>query len=130
MPVKLINLPEKETEFKVVQMYLNKEPILLCGSRKLGRKNFHGLILEQYLKEQNVAFEKFAPDNKFPNWLLPKLELEGVYKVVGMGKMGIDQGIYFVQLPYGSSYDYKIGINNEFNKLIKETFKQKPGDWF
>jgi hypothetical protein len=130
MLVDIIDLPDKETEFKIVQMYHNKKPILLCGSIKLGSKNFHGLILEQYLKAQNINYESFAPDEKFPNWLLPKLELKDTYNVVGMGKMGIDQSIEYVQLPYGSSHDYKIGVDVEFNKLIKETFKQKPGNWF
>jgi len=125
MLVNIINLPDNEAEFKIVQMYHNEKPILLCGSRKLGIKNFHGLILEQYLKEQNINYDSFAPDEKFPNWLLPKLKLKDTYNVVGMGKMGIDQSIHYVQLPYGSSHDYKIGVNTEFNKLIKETFKHK-----
>lgn len=47
-----------------------------------------------------------------------------------MGYAGIDSQINYLQLPYGSSKDYSIKVNQEFNELIKKTFKQKPGNWF
>ena len=126
--VKLIDFPAVDDRFKVVQLYHNSEPVLLCESRE-NNLFLHGRILEHYLKSQNIDFETFVPLQEFPESLMPKLELSNVYKVVGMGHAEVYPSMNFFQLPYWESRDYGIGVNKEFNELIKETFKKKSSDW-
>jgi len=127
--IKIINLPTNEIEFKIVQLYHNNEAVMLCGSRKLGIRNYHYAILEDYLKENNIAFDTFAPNLEYPRFFVPRLEKENVYKVAGMGFAGIDQPIKYFQLPYGSSKDYKIEPDKEFQKILREIFKEDSSYW-
>jgi len=128
--IKIINLPIKDTEFKIVQLLHSSEPVMLCGSRKLGSRNFHYAILEDYLKNNEIKFERFACDPiNFPEFLIPKLEKDRVYTVVGMGYAGINQPSQFFQLLYGSSHDYNIGVNPEFKEMLREMFKDDSKYW-
>ncbi len=128
--VKLVDLPDNAMEFKIIQLFHNSEPVMLCGTRQLGRNYFHSKILEKYLKENKIEFDTFAPDPRFPKMLIPSKELSDVYNVVGAGYAGIDKSICYFQLPYGKSKDYDIGVDKDFNMMIKETFMQMPGNWF
>jgi hypothetical protein len=127
--IKIINLPIIEKEFKIVQLYHNSEPIMLCGTRELKSKYFHWNILENYLKANHIEFDAFAPDVRHPMSVIPRPKMDGVYEVVGMGYAGIAQDIEHFQLPYGSSSDYKMTPNEEFKIKLKEMFAEGSTFW-
>jgi len=127
--IKIINLPELETEFKIVQLYHGSQRVMLCGSRDLGSGYYHYAILEDYLKKNNILFGTFVVDPKFPLSIVPAMEKEGVYRIVGMGFAGIDRSVKYFQLPYGSSRDYKIKPSEEFKEILREMFSEDSSYW-
>jgi|WetSurMetagenome_2_1015567.scaffolds.fasta_scaffold742882_1 hypothetical protein len=127
--IKIVNLPIIAKEFKIVQLYHNSQPIMLCGTMELKKKYFHWNILEDYLKANNIEFEAFAPDIRFPMSVIPRPEKTGVYKVVGAGYAGIAQDIEHFQLPYGSSRDYKMQPSEEFKDKLREMFRDGSPYW-
>jgi len=127
--IKIINPSLVAVEFKVVELYHNSEPILLCGDPTNRLEHFHYKILEKYLKANRIEFDSFAPDIKYPMSVIPRPKKEGIYEVVGMGYAGIDVPMRYFQLPYGSSRDYRIGVDNEFHKTLKDMFENRFECW-
>lgn len=136
--VKFVDMPEESEEFKIVQLYFKDEPYLLCRVKESdGNLNYyHEKILRSFLSNQgleaNVDYVliKPKPDSFFQ---IPPLELPGIYRVVGAGFASINSKNYEFQLPYGSSVDYSklgIGIDKDFNELIKKTFLAESSEWF
>ncbi|MFA6072927.1 MAG: hypothetical protein WC758_02350 [Candidatus Woesearchaeota archaeon] len=127
--IKIINLPRDETRFKIVQLYHDSNAIMLCGSLDLGIQNHHYKILENYLTENNIDFDKFAPHAAFPSLLMPTLETKDKYKVVGMGYAGIDRTRRYFQLPYSSNKEYNIAPDKKFQEILKEQFSKESPFW-
>lgn len=116
--IEIINLPNEKGEFKVVQLFLDGKPVMLCGY------TYHSEILETYLRSKEIELEK-----KTRKTLLGEVDIavpEGPrYRVVGMGRAKIDPRRKQFQLPYDASADYGIGPNWEFREKLREEFQ----DW-
>lgn len=108
MTLEDIQLPNEPS--KVVQLYIDKRPILRVGNKSLKHKT----ILENTLNEFNIPFDTFEQgDNVL-------LELTGErYRVVGMGTYVRIRDIVRLN---GHSFDYGIKVNKahteEMQKLI------------
>ena len=138
--VNFVDLPEYSEEFKVVQIYFKKKPFLLCGDEAIleSREYYHEKILRKFLSSQGlkveIDYKLVVPDPKSPHVRIPPVKVNELYEVVGAGFAIIDSKNYYFQLPYGNSVDYKklgiLGVNEEFNKLIKQTLKTQSKEWF
>lgn len=117
LEIRLIDLP-REGEFRVVQMILDGELVMLCGH------NYHSEILENFLRQIGIQ-----PIKKTIKGLLEEKEIPELsgnrYSVMGMGMAKISNNTKQFQLPYGESADYKIGTDYIFRKQLEQQFK----DW-
>jgi hypothetical protein len=114
--VEFIRLPKKGI-FKVVQIYLDNKPYLMCGDKE---KYYHYQLLESFLLSKEVEYASTL----VPGTKLKVADLEGErYKVAGMGSASINQQEKKFDLPGGFSEGYKIRIDEEFNELIKKEFE-------
>lgn len=113
--IEIIDLPNERSEFKVVQLFLDKKPVMLCGY------TYHSEILEAYLRSK-----KIEPEKKTHKTLLGEVEipvLEGPrYKVIGMGRAKIDPRRKQFQLPYDASADYNLSPDYAFREQLKKQF--------
>ena len=115
--VELIRFP-KEGNIKVVQIYLDNQPFLLCGKEN---RFYHAEILENFLICKEVEYTSSPLPGK--NYNVADLEGER-YKVVGMGYAKVMvTNPPSMRLPYAGSGDYKIDADEEFNELIKKTLE-------
>ena len=114
--IEIIGLPD-EGRFKIVQLFMDKHPVMLCASTK----NSHQYILGDYLKSKGIDYA-LMPEGEH---MLPSVKGER-YEVVGMGECEIKLHLNFFQLPCGKSYDYSIGPNEDFNEQLKKQFE----GWF
>ncbi len=138
--VDFIDLPKYSEEFKVVQIYFKNKPFLLCGDEATleSQEYYHEKILRKFLSSQGlkaeVDYKLVIPDSKSPYVKIPPVKVDNLYEVVGAGFAIIDSKNYYFQLPYGHSVDYKklgiLGVNEEFNNLIKQTLKTQSNEWF
>ena len=112
--IELLNFPDKKERFKVIQIYVDEKPYLVCGSMSFN----HYEILKNFLEERKINFQMIQLRQ---NFTIPSSNGER-YKVCGMGEAEVFPEIKFFQLPYGSSHDYKIGTDKAFNDRLKELF--------
>ena len=115
--IELVNLPEENAEFKVVQLIVRGRPVMLCGSIDA----LHAHILKEYLRSEGVEYET-EPHKKHERVRLPKLVGEE-YEVVGMGQAEIYHSMKFFQLPHGYSRDYGIEPCDDFRVRLKQQFE-------
>lgn len=116
--LELVNFPIEKGRCKVIQIEVNGKPVVVFGPQNA----LHRDILERYLTEQKVAITRIPVPN-VPTLTMPALE-GPEYRVVGMGESEVNPRVRFLQLPYGESYGYKIGIDKGYNQRLKT---QLPG---
>jgi hypothetical protein len=119
--IPIVNWPDESGDLKVVQLDVDGKPYLRIADWKY---TTHARMLETLAEDLGREFptiEKRAPDNTA--YTLPKLESEW-YKVYGMGWVELDVNKKEATF-YGTSYDYKIGIDEEHLNNIKSKIK----DW-
>ena len=111
IPIELVNFPTQRARFKIVQVFVDGKPYLLCGDHAGA---FHSDILADFLQSMGIQFEGLTPP------------LEGKrFKVAGMGDAEIDPDSKFLQLPYGNSSCYRKGVDKDFNEMLRKMFP----DW-
>ncbi len=115
----IIDLPEQDQSIKVVQMYADNKPVLLCGPDT----DFHAYILQKYLSQSGIPFT--VADTNPRGQVMPALNGDR-YQVVGMGNTVVFPSIKTMRTPGGESADYDLGVSQEFNERIKQVLK----DWF
>ncbi|MEE9525259.1 MAG: hypothetical protein V3V78_01480 [Candidatus Woesearchaeota archaeon] len=119
--VEIIRLPE-EGIFKVVQLYLDNKPYLLCG-RPDQEEMYHRDLLASFLLSKDIEYSKI-PIPGDEALTMPSLGSEEErYIVTGMGVASISKSNKIFKLPQGDSHDYKISIDEEFNELLRNTLK-------
>jgi hypothetical protein len=116
--VKIINLPQVDKKFKVVQLSHNSDFILLCGSTQDLANHRHYKILRGYLRENEVEFDPHNMEGRLRR-TMPALETKNKYKVLGMGYMSIDIPNKTFESPFGASSNYEIPIDPQFNEEIQ-----------
>jgi hypothetical protein len=94
---------------KIVQLYVNGKPILLCGPTE----SLHASILETYLRARRISFTK--RDGR-DNSDIPELTGDR-YCVVGMGAIGLFDS-YIIN---STSLDYDLSPDPDFNRLVLAT---------
>jgi hypothetical protein len=116
--IKIIDLPTEKGEFIVVQLFIDRKPVMLCGY------TYHSEILGNYLRSKEIEPEKQTVRNILGEAEIPVLEGPR-YKVVGMGRAKIDPRRKQFQLPYDASADYKITPDYAFREQLRKQFS----DW-
>ncbi len=109
--IEIIGLPETG-DFKVVQIFVDGHPIMVCGSSYRGHRD----LLKNFLDSREIPYK--TSDGAGTS---PYLKQER-YKVVGMGKAEIRQKNNFFRLPHGLSLYYGISVNAEFRERLKQQF--------
>ena len=115
--VKLVDFPLNDGEFKIVQIYLDETPYLVCGAYD----DLHQELLKKFLISYEVNFD-IIPAPGMPDFQVPALSDNKRYRVAGMGKSEIYYNIKYFQLPYHASHHYKICPDKEFNEMLKKMF--------
>ncbi len=106
-----VNWPEKTAGYKIVQLYLDKDPYLRFGNPEL----MHGQILASFLDACGI---KYITKRNRAGILIPEPE-GGGYRAAGMGfatVMPKQKRAYF----NADSADYLIGINLDHLQKIRE----------
>ena len=126
MPNELSDLVLPKTDEvieKVVQLYINGNPLLICGNPTL----YHGQILEQILKERGMEYETFDAGTEGCPFLLPKPSGPR-YEVVGMGtcqKLGRGSYLFAGHSENYSTPQKVMAINEEHLRKIKKLHPDK-----
>lgn len=110
--IKIVGMPHVGV-IKVVQLFLDGHPVMLCGPMNV----YHKDILQDYLKSQGIEPESVELYNK----KLPALKGDR-YEVVGMGKGQVNQETDYIKIPPSISVDYKIRTDEDFGERLKQQF--------
>jgi hypothetical protein len=127
--ITIIGLPLVKTEFKVVQLYHHKEPIMICRVKQPDVPYTFEDILETYLKETKTQFDTLTLNPENPKQLFPVLEMKRVYEVVGFGFSEIHPRDKYLKIPYGQSQEYKLGPDYGFQLKLEIAFKKDSPYW-
>ncbi len=111
----LVDMPVQD-EFKLVQLMLDGEPIMVCGPTR-GTEAFHRKILARFLGDRGVDYDTDPVKKTMP---LPKGDR---YEVVGCGTGARYTDWNLFQLPYGGSHDYRMRPNPDFTDRLRIMFK-------
>ncbi len=117
-PVTVIGLPERTAPVKVVQLFVDEQALLLCGTYT----DFHAQILHAFLTDRQLPFEIVR--NNPRGMPMPQLTGER-HTVVGMGDALVFPDKKKLILPQGCSVDYDLPICSQFNERIMQTLS----DW-
>lgn len=111
--IELVDMPNKRGEVKVVQLFLDSAPIMVCSN-----VGFHSDILQRYLQTNSIEPETTEIDYQ----QVPVLSGDR-YQVVGMGKMQIvTLRPRVLRLPYGRSTTYDLAVNRDFHERLEGQF--------
>ncbi|MGE0792552.1 MAG: hypothetical protein AB7V77_00035 [Candidatus Woesearchaeota archaeon] len=118
VPLEILNLPKESDACKIVQLEFQGKIYVLCGTiTDLFPEYHHHKILEKFLKEKNIEFEKIIKPFSLEEKLIPAPELQGKYKILGAGEWLYIKN-RFIE-PTNKSLDYDIPVNQEINLMMR-----------